>query len=215
MNDKYHVLSIYGILFAQWCVTFVVTYGLYVSPFVLHTLLYSSWLLPVLQLLSVILILILYLMCSLSYWWRVGVFAWLTFNTSAMVALLVCTWIALGYTNMVRFACYATMAVFATISLIVFIAYDTNQNNLIVVFEQLLLSVLVLLVIGIVMNLSSGCWLNLLGILVFTCYIVVDTWCIVEHSKGHSRDPLFSTIELYLDILNLFVFIVDYILDDE
>ena len=52
------------------------------------------------------------------------------------------------------------------------------------------------------------------GVMVFIAYLIVDTYRLVHDSTMHGGDPLLCTMELYVDVVNAFVFVVDALIHD-
>ena len=59
---------------------------------------------------------------------------------------------------------------------------------------------------------SLGMWLyNVLGVVIFTGYILFDTWLILQKTDIQhvdTRVAIFGAVKLYLDIINLFIHIL-------
>jgi len=83
-------------------------------------------------------------------------------------------------------------------------------------------ALIVLMVFGLVIGILSACgvgvyWAymayNLIGVLIFTFYIVYDTQLIIGEWGGHKYqfgidDYVFAALNLYLDIINLFLYLL-------
>jgi FtsH-binding integral membrane protein len=52
------------------------------------------------------------------------------------------------------------------------------------------------------------------GVMVFIAYLIVDTYRLVHDSTMHGGDPLLCAMELYVDVVNAFVFVVDALIHD-
>ena len=211
MNDNYFIISVYSIIFAQLSITCTIACYLHVTPSLLHSLMYSPWYLLLLLCLSLSSIVGLYLF-SLSNWKRICMFACFTMSMSTIVGIFICTCVAFGYTEVILFAVCATMTTFVSLSILV--CCCDNRNNILLVPEQLLFTALILLLIWNVVSSVHTSIYSMLGIFVFIGYIIVDTWRIVQVKPSATRDPLLAAIDLYLDVVNLFVFIVEYYIGD-
>jgi len=74
----------------------------------------------------------------------------------------------------------------------------------------LLLAIIAWIVLGNLWGFHRMDWISLVGALVFCFFIVIDTQMIIE--KYGYDDHIIATIELYLDIINLFIYIAYYVL---
>jgi FtsH-binding integral membrane protein len=72
---------------------------------------------------------------------------------------------------------------------------------------------LVVLLIAMVLNMfigsaAGGLWLAAMGVFVFAGLLVFDTWRIVRSGQYGQDDYVFAAVSIYLDLLNMFVFIL-------
>ena len=211
MNDNNFIVSVYCILFAQLSITCTITCFLHVTPSLLHQLLYSPWYQPLLLCISLSSVVALY-MFSLSYWERICMFACFTMSMSTIVGTFICTCVALGYTDVILFSVCATVTTFISLSILV--CCCGNRDNTLLVPEQLLFTALLLLIVWKVVSSEYTSIYSMMGVFVFICYIIVDTWRITQVKPPTTRDPLLAAIDLYLDVVNLFVFVVEYFIGD-
>lgn len=72
---------------------------------------------------------------------------------------------------------------------------------------------LVVLILAMVINMfvaSAGAylWLSVVGVLIFSGLLVFDTWRILRSGEFGQDDYVFAAVRIYLDLLNMFVFIL-------
>ena len=88
----------------------------------------------------------------------------------------------------------------------VYLANHSHTNPPQGLLGTLLMSLVVWSFIGMLFGFSMGAFYSWCGVLVFSGYIVVDTQMIMD--KLGYDDYIIATIELYLDIINLFLYIL-------
>jgi modulator of FtsH protease len=72
---------------------------------------------------------------------------------------------------------------------------------------------LVVLIIASIINMfvasaAAGLWIAAVGVLVFSGLLVFDTWRIVRSGQYGPDDYVLAAVNIYLDLLNMFLFIV-------
>jgi FtsH-binding integral membrane protein len=72
---------------------------------------------------------------------------------------------------------------------------------------------LVVLLIASVINVfvasaAAGLWIAAIGVLVFSGLLVFDTWRIVRSGQYGPDDYVLAAVNIYLDLLNMFLFII-------
>jgi len=72
---------------------------------------------------------------------------------------------------------------------------------------------LIVLIVAMVINMfvaSAGAfvWLSAVGVLIFSGLLVFDTWRILRSGEFGQDDYVFAAVRIYLDLLNMFVFIL-------
>ena len=72
---------------------------------------------------------------------------------------------------------------------------------------------LVVLLIASVINMfvasaAAGLWIAAVGVLVFSGLLVFDTWRIVRSGQYGQDDYVLAAVAIYLDLLNMFMFII-------
>lgn len=72
---------------------------------------------------------------------------------------------------------------------------------------------LIVLIVAMVINAfvaSAGAylWLSVVGVLIFSGLLVFDTWRFMRSGRFGQDDYVFAAVQIYLDLLNMFVFIL-------
>ena len=72
---------------------------------------------------------------------------------------------------------------------------------------------LIVLIVAMVINIfvaSAGAylWLSVVGVLIFSGLLVFDTWRFMRSGRFGQDDYVFAAVQIYLDLLNMFVFIL-------
>lgn len=114
----------------------------------------------------------------------------------------------------VLYATLVTAVIFLTIS--VFVActkFEDSTMFFLSLFLYALLSVNIWLgLFAIILGWSAGIWFyNVLGVVIFSGYILFDTWLILQKTEIEhvdTRMAIFGAVKLYIDILNLFIHIL-------
>jgi len=75
---------------------------------------------------------------------------------------------------------------------------------------------LVVLFVALLFNLffhsaAAALWLSAVGVLVFSGLLVFDTWRILRSGTFGQDDYVIAAVQIYLDLLNLFVFILSLV----
>lgn len=121
---------------------------------------------------------------------------------------------ASGQGAAVLYATVATCLVFLSITLLVMcVKFEDSTMIFVYLFCYSLLLVNVFLgFFALIFGWSLGIWMyNVLGVVIFTGYILFDTWLILQKTDIEhvdTRVAIFGAVKLYLDILNLFIHIL-------
>jgi len=72
---------------------------------------------------------------------------------------------------------------------------------------------LIVLVVAMIINAfvhsaAAGVWLSTIGVLVFSGLLVFDTWRLLRSGALGPDDYVFAAVNIYLDLLNMFIFIL-------
>jgi FtsH-binding integral membrane protein len=110
------------------------------------------------------------------------------------------------YPGLATTAGWITMAVFGGLTAYVF----TTKKDFSFLGGMLFVALIALIVAGIVMFFVHAAWLSVvycvLGILIFSGYVLYDTSRIMHHLRP--EDAVFGAVSLYLDFVNLFMLIL-------
>lgn len=121
---------------------------------------------------------------------------------------------ATGQGAAVLYATGVTALVFLSITLLVMcVKFEDSTMIFVYLFVYSLLLVNVFLgFFALICGWSLGIWLyNVLGVIIFTGYILFDTWLILEKTDIQhvdTRFAIFGAVKLYIDIINLFIHIL-------
>jgi modulator of FtsH protease len=55
---------------------------------------------------------------------------------------------------------------------------------------------------------AAGLWISAIGVLIFSGLLVFDTWRILRSGQFGQEDYVIAAVQIYLDLLNLFLFIL-------
>jgi FtsH-binding integral membrane protein len=122
--------------------------------------------------------------------------------------------VASGQGPAVLYATLVTSVIFMTITIIVAcIKFEDSFMFFLALFLYALLMVNCFLgLFAILLGWSAGIWFyNVLGVVIFTGYILFDTWLILQKTEiehADTRMAIFGAVKLYIDILNLFIHIL-------
>jgi modulator of FtsH protease len=72
---------------------------------------------------------------------------------------------------------------------------------------------LLVLIVASVINMfvasaAGGLWISAIGVLIFSGLLVFDTWRILRSGQFGQEDYVIAAVQIYLDLLNLFLFIL-------
>lgn len=121
---------------------------------------------------------------------------------------------ASGQGAAVLYATGATALVFISITLLVMcVKFEDSTMIFVYLFVYSLLIINVFLgFFALIFGWGLGIWLyNVLGVVIFTGYILFDTWLILQKTDIEhvdTRVAIFGAVKLYLDVINLFIHIL-------
>jgi len=55
---------------------------------------------------------------------------------------------------------------------------------------------------------AAGLWISAVGVLIFSGLLVFDTWRILRSGQFGQEDYVIAAVQIYLDLLNMFLFIL-------
>jgi FtsH-binding integral membrane protein len=72
---------------------------------------------------------------------------------------------------------------------------------------------LLVLIVASVINMfvasaAAGLWISAIGVLIFSGLLVFDTWRILRSGQFGQEDYVIAAVQIYLDLLNMFLFIL-------
>jgi modulator of FtsH protease len=75
---------------------------------------------------------------------------------------------------------------------------------------------LLVLIVASVINMfvasaAAGLWISAIGVLIFSGLLVFDTWRILRSGQLGQEDYVIAAVQIYLDLLNLFLFILSLV----
>lgn len=215
--DVSFVLRVYAVLLGQLsCTAFVAWAMVYFQNVQYVCLRYLNWWMPACAMAGLVCLLGLYI----HHWSKVGRVCWFagfTLSCSLFLGFIACDLVAGGHGWLVLRALSVTIAVFVSLTLFVALATDDVWAPHLW-FQQLVLGfalVLVLVIYTVPLWPLSLFLRAVCGVMLFIAYIIVDMYRLVHDSTMHGGDPLLCAMELYVDVLNLFVFLVDFFIHDD
>jgi FtsH-binding integral membrane protein len=122
-----------------------------------------------------------------------------------MVGSIVTAYCAAGYKGIVLEAVFLTGVIFIGLTLFTFqskIDFSFLGAGLSMALGALVLWGLFALIFGV----QTGYIYALLGCIIFSAYILFDTWLIMDKLNPHEH--VIAAIMLYLDIINLFLYLL-------
>ena len=103
---------------------------------------------------------------------------------------------------MLTFAAFGGLTLYALVSRRDFSAWGSFfAVGLIVLFVAMLINMFVA-------SVAASLWISAVGVLVFSGLLVFDTWRIMRSNQFGQDDYVFAAVQIYLDLLNMFLFIL-------
>lgn len=207
------VQQVYAILLAQLVFTTALT-GLMTFHATIRgvCLLRAGQISLVCTIMAVLCLLALYCDCWTTRT-RLLLFGGFTFGMAILVGILSGVLYASSKSHVVVHALVTTACIFVGLTwFVVMVSTNTSVPSLCVM--QVLFASLVALLVWTVLS-PSHFVTGIFGIIVFTGYIIADTSRLLYDKSEYERDPLLCAIELYMDVLNVFVFAVEFFVHDD
>jgi hypothetical protein len=208
--------KVYGLLAAQLLLTVTMTCFCMLTPVVRDIFLKlarsNSWLLQLAMAIpSLVSLLFLKTGAKDKYPTNYGLLFLFTAGISLEVSYVCSVYHALGYTHLILQAFGTTVAIF--VSLTAYVLYSGKDFSYLGGFLMTALWGLVLVGFGAIFFpwLAHGLMYGFAGALIFCGYILYDTWRI--QNKFRYDDYIGATIEIYLDIVNLFLYILRILME--
>lgn len=215
VSDETFVVCVYGILFTQLSLTGVVALGMTIlTDFRQWCLIYAECLLFCALVVILLCLGLLYAKIVQNVHYRLCCFLGFTLGLASVIGIVSAELYTTHHSILLLNALATTIGTVASQTLFVAIALeDVGQ------FNQCVYQVLYILFSGFVIwNFIAPMtyfWSGLMGITLFCTYIVVDTHRLMHSTCKFNRDPLCSAIDLYLDIINVFVFFIEFFIQDD
>jgi FtsH-binding integral membrane protein len=203
------IRKVYGILAAQMALTAAVCTVMIVHKPTQVYVLSHVW--PVYTSIGLSFVLLLALMCYKHQrphnMILLGAF---TFVEAFLVGTITTAYCASGYKGVVLEAVFLTCAVF--VGLTIFTCQSKIDFSFLGAGLSMALGVLILWgLLSLIFGFDAGYYYALFGCIIFCGYILFDTWLIMEKLEPH--EYILAAIMLYLDIINLFLYILRLLSD--
>jgi len=142
-----------------------------------------------------------------QYPWNGLLLGAFTICLALMISVTCARFEADGMGHIVLFAWGLTMTVFITLTLLVTFFPEDWDLSWLGIFCFISLNILVLCgLFALIFGVPLGFWYTIPGVIIFTGYIIFDSFMIMN--KMGPDDWVIACIDLYLDILNLFVLLL-------
>lgn len=198
------IRKVYGILAIQMALTAAVS-----AWMILHTptqvyVLTHVW--PLYTSMGLSIVLIIALMCFKNQRpHNIVLLGAFTFVEAFLVGTVTTAYCASGYKSVVLEAVFLTCAVF--LGLTIFTCQSKIDFSFLGAGLSMGLGVLILWgFLSLIFGFNAGYYYALFGCIIFCGYILFDTWLIMEKLQPH--EYILAAIMLYLDIINLFLYIL-------
>lgn len=100
------------------------------------------------------------------------------------------------------FAAFGVLSLYAVMSRRDFSAWGSFLTvGVVVLFVALLINMFVA-------SAAAGLWLSVIGVLIFSGLLVFDTWRLLRSGAYGQDDYVMTAVAIYLDLLNMFIFIL-------
>jgi len=198
------IRKVYGILAVQMLITGGVCTWMIVHKPTQQYVLTHSW--PVYTSMALSIVLIIALMCFKNHHPHnmilLGAF---TLVEAFLVGTVTTAYCAYGYKGVVLEAVFITSAIFVGLTIFTF----QSKIDFSFLGAGLSMGLGVLILWGfcsLIFGFDAGYYYALFGCIIFCGYILFDTWLIMEQLSPH--EYVLAAIMLYLDIVNLFLYIL-------
>ncbi len=109
---------------------------------------------------------------------------------------------AVGQAGILTFSAFGALSLYALTSRRDFSAWGSFLTvGLIVLIVALIIS-------SFVPSVGASLWLSAVGVMLFSGLLVFDTWRFMRSGRFGPDDYVFAAVQIYLDLLNMFVFIL-------
>lgn len=107
-----------------------------------------------------------------------------------------------GQAALLTFAAFGGLSLYATLSRRDFSAWGSFF------FIGLIVLVIATVINFFVASAAASLWISAIGVLIFAGLLVFDTWRIMRSGQFGQDDYVFAAVQIYLDLLNMFLFIL-------
>lgn len=202
--QKDFLTKVYGILAVQLLITCVLcAIFMFVAP-IQYFVVGNIWLTLLLFVVNISVLIALFFCKNMYPWnfWLLGVF---TISMGAMVATLCAVYAAHGMGQNVAVGAGITLFVF--VGLTIFVQLSDIDFSFLGLFLPVCLFVLIFwMIAAMILGFSLGLLFGGIGVLLFSGFIIYDTWMIMN--RMGCDDYIIAAIELYLDVINIFSFMM-------
>ena len=209
INENYlrrvFIRRVYGILTAQMVLNVTICALFMYVKSIQDTVINSSGFLYSSCILQILLLLILFLVKDKRPYNYI-VLTMFTISTSYIIGVVCASYVAAGYEHIVLTAFGTTLLVFLSLTIFTF------QTNIDFSFLSYWIPSCIMILIfwgffNMIFGYQSSMLYSLFGTIVFSAAIIFDTQLIIE--RFGYEDYVLGAVTLYLDVLNLFLYILD------
>lgn len=107
-----------------------------------------------------------------------------------------------GQAGLLTFAAFGGLSLYATLSRRDFSAWGSFF------FIGLIVLVIAMFINFFAASAAASLWISAIGVLIFAGLLVFDTWRILRSGQYGQDDYVYAAVQIYLDLLNMFLFIL-------
>jgi FtsH-binding integral membrane protein len=109
---------------------------------------------------------------------------------------------AVGQAGILTFSAFGALSLYGLTSRRDFSAWGSFLT------VGLLVLIVALIINSFVASVGASLWLSAVGVLIFSGLLVFDTWRLLRSGQLGQDDYVLATVSIYLDLLNMFMFIL-------
>lgn len=109
---------------------------------------------------------------------------------------------AVGQAGLLTFAAFGALSLYSLTSRRDFSAWGSFLT------VGLIVLIVAMVINAFVASVGAYLWLSVVGVLIFSGLLVFDTWRFMRSGRFGQDDYVFAAVQIYLDLLNMFVFIL-------
>mmetsp|Transcript_22339 Transcript_22339/g.73430 ORF Transcript_22339/g.73430 Transcript_22339/m.73430 type:complete len:256 (+) Transcript_22339:97-864(+) len=198
--QKDFLIKVYSILCAQLLVTTLICALFVFAEPVTYFVLGNIWLTLLLFIVNLFVIIALWFLKN-TYPWNYILLGVFTLSMGFMVGVTCAAYTVNGMGYNIAFAALLTLVIFVSLTVFVSVS-DIDFSFLGLFLPVCLIVLLVWSLFAIIFGFQLGMLFGAIGALLFSGFIIYDTWMIMN--KMGCDDYIIASIELYLDVINLF-----------